>query len=101
MRDGRLEDRPTQAAALFLGILSLGLGLRVPLAGGRAVALSIIIGLVAGVVGLLLGLTARTRAMQAQAPVGLCTAAVAVAVAGTLCCSLWVAALFLVLPMLR
>ena len=100
MPDGP-ADRRTQVVALFLGILSLGLGLRVPLAGGRAAALSIIIGLVAGVIGLLQALAARTRALQAQAPVGLCTAAVAVAVAGTLCCALWVAALFYVRPLLR
>lgn len=100
MPDGS-ADRRSQVTALLLGVLSLGLGLRAPLAGGRALALSIIIGLVAGVVGLILGLAARTRALQGQTPVGLCTAAVAVAVAGTLCCSLWVAALFLILPLLR
>lgn len=91
----------TKVTALLLGAVALGLGLRVPLAGRRSVALSVIIGLLAGVVGLLLGLAARTRALQEQAPVGLCTAAVALAVAGTLVCSLWVVLLFGVLPLLH
>lgn len=91
----------TRVTALLLGALALALGLRVPLAGRRSLALSVIIGLVAGVVGLLLGLGARTRALQEQTPVGLCTAAVALAVAGTLVCSLWVILLFVVLPMLH
>ena len=45
---------------------------------------------------------AHVRAqLRAQAPVGLCTAAVAIAVAGTLLCTLWVGLLFGVAPILR
>jgi hypothetical protein len=88
-------------AALLLGGLALGLGLRVPLAGGHGVLLGVIAGLVAGAVGLVLGLGARAQALREQQPVGLCTAAVGIAVAGTLLCSLWVALLFGVAPLLR
>ena len=88
-------------ASLLLGLLALGLGLRVPFAGGRGVILGVIVGLVAGAVGLVLGLGARTQALRAPAPIGLYTAAVAIAVAGTLLCTLWVGLLFGFAPLLR
>lgn len=87
--------------ALLLGMLSLGLGLRVPFAGGSGLGPSILGGLVAGVIGLVVGLLARTRALQAQTPVGVCTAAVALSVAGTLVCMLWLGVLVYALPKLR
>jgi len=93
--------RGARLASLLLGLLALALGLRVPFAGGRGVVLGVIVGLVAGAVALVLGLGARTQALRAQAPVGLCTAAVAIAVAGTLLCTLWVGLLFGVAPILR
>ena len=97
----RSPARGARLASLLLGVLALALGLRVPFAGGRGVALGVIVGLVAGAVALVLGLGARTQALRAQAPVGLCTAAVAIAVAGTLLCTLWVGLLFGVAPILR
>ena len=97
----RPASRSTPIVALLLGLLALGLGLRVPLSPGRGVALSVIVGLVAGAVALVLGLGARTQALQTQAPVGLCTAAVAIAVAGTLVCTLWIVLLFGLGPMMQ
>jgi hypothetical protein len=93
--------RGARLAALLLALLALLLGLRVPLAGGRSVALGVIVGLVAGAVALVLGLGARTQALQAGAPVGWYTAAVALAVAGTLLCTLWVVLLFAIAPILH
>ena len=91
----------TKLVALVLGVLALVMGIRVPLAGGRGVVLGVIVGIVAGAVGLVLGLGARTQALQAKQPVGLCTAAVAIAVAGTLLCTLWVVLLLGLGPLLH
>ncbi len=93
--------RGARLTALLLGLLALALGLRVPLGGGRSVVLGVIGGLVAGAVALVLGLGARTQALQAGTPTGWYTAAVAVAVAGTLLCTLWVVLLFAIAPILH
>ncbi len=97
----RPASRTTPILALLLGLLALGLGLGAPLGPSRGVALSVIAGVVAGSVALVLGLGARTQALQTQAPVGLCTAAVAIAVAGTLVCTLWIVLLFGLGPMMQ